>query len=162
MCVNSTVSLVYKPPSCNKKNNTVVHNWHTNTRPTPSLDKYRCLTTNTQCNRRCGKLWINPFVTSGTYIYIYIYIYIYVSPTYKKSFQVRWGNSIPTFLHAAIYLEVFLFRWTSQNAFSRETAVLYKWYSVQCCIAALHTVYDYTFELKCTTHVSVYAQLLWY
>jgi hypothetical protein len=32
-------------------------------------------------------------------------------PTYKESFQVRWGNSIPLFLHAAIYLEVYLFRW---------------------------------------------------
>jgi len=37
-------------------------------------------------------------------------------------FQVRWDNSIPLFLHAAIYLEVSLFCWTSQNAFSRETA----------------------------------------
>ena len=55
------------------------------------------------------------------------------------SYQVRWDNSIPLFLHVAIYLEVSLFRWTSQNAFSRETAV-YKWYCVQCCIAALHTV----------------------
>jgi hypothetical protein len=60
--------------------------------------------------------------------------------TYKESFQVRWDNSIPLFLHAAIYLEVSLFRWTSQNALSRETTVLYKWYCVQCCIAALHTV----------------------
>jgi hypothetical protein len=33
-----------------------------------------------------------------------------ISPTYKESFQVRWDNSIPLFLHAAIYLEVFLFR----------------------------------------------------
>jgi len=40
---------------------------------------------------------------------------------------------VPLFLHAAIYLEVSLFRWTSQNAFSRETPV-YKWYSVQCCM----------------------------
>ena len=60
-------------------------------------------------------------------------------PTYKESFQVRWGNTIPLFLHAAIYLEVPVFRWTSQNAFSSETAV-YKWYCVQCCITALHTV----------------------
>jgi len=44
-------------------------------------------------------------------------------PTYKESFQVRWDNSIPLFLHTAIYLEVSLFHWTSQNAFSRETAV---------------------------------------
>jgi len=45
---------------------------------------------------------------------------------------------MPLFLHAAIYREVSVFRWTSQNAFSRETAV-YKWYCVQCCYAALHT-----------------------
>jgi len=38
-------------------------------------------------------------------------------PTYKESFQVPWDNSIPLFLHAAIYLEVPLFRWTSQNVF---------------------------------------------
>jgi len=63
----------------------------------------------------------------------------HVCPPYKESFQVRWDNSIPLFLHAAIYLEVSLFLWTSQNAFPRETAV-YKWYCVQCCIAALHTV----------------------
>ena len=62
-----------------------------------------------------------------------------ICPTYKESFQARWDNSIPLFLHAAVYLEVSLFRWTNQNAFSRETAV-YKWYCVQCCIAALHTV----------------------
>jgi len=62
-----------------------------------------------------------------------------VCPTYKGSFQVRWNNNIPLFRHAAIYLEVSLFRWTSQNAFSRETA-MYKWYCVQCCIAALHTI----------------------
>jgi hypothetical protein len=30
----------------------------------------------------------------------------HVCPTYKESFQVRWDNSIPLFLHAAIYLEV--------------------------------------------------------
>ena len=63
----------------------------------------------------------------------------HICPTYKESFQVRWDNRIPLFLHTAIYLEVSLFRWTSQNAFSRETAV-YKWYCVQCCKAALHTV----------------------
>jgi hypothetical protein len=62
--------------------------------------------------------WFNPFVTSGTY---------YVPLT--KSFQVRWDNSIPLFLHTAIYLEVSLFRWTRQNALSCETAV-YK-----CCFA---------------------------
>jgi ABC-type phosphate transport system permease subunit len=44
----------------------------------------------------------------------------HVCPTYKESFQVRWGNSIPLFLHAAIYL----FRWTSQNAFSRVQMIL--------------------------------------
>jgi len=70
----------------------------------------------------------NPWVTSGTYM-----------PHLQRVFQVRWDNSVPLFLHAAIYLEVSLIRWTSQNAFSRETAV-YKWYCVQCCIAALHTV----------------------
>jgi len=41
----------------------------------------------------------SPFVTSGTYM-----------STYKESFQVRWDNSIPLFLHAVIYLEVSLFR----------------------------------------------------
>jgi len=63
----------------------------------------------------------------------------HICPTNKESFKVRWDNSIPLFLRAAIYVEVSLFRWTSQNAFSRETAV-YKWYCVQCCYAALHTV----------------------
>jgi hypothetical protein len=58
----------------------------------------------------------------------------------KRVFPVRWDNSIPLFLHAAIYLEVSLFRWTSEKRFSRETAVLYKWYCVQCCYAAFHTV----------------------
>jgi hypothetical protein len=53
-----------------------------------------------------------------------------ICPIYKESFQVRWDNSIPLLLHAAIYLEVSLFRWTSQNAFFREIAV-YKWYCVQ-------------------------------
>jgi hypothetical protein len=56
-----------------------------------------------------------------------------VYPTYKESFQVSWDNSIRLFLHAAIYLEVSLFCWTSQNVFSREKAV-YKWYCVQCCM----------------------------
>ena len=55
-------------------------------------------------------------------------------PTYKEALQVRWDNSIPLFLHAVIYLEVSLFHWTSQNAFSRETSV-YKWY----CCAMLHS-----------------------
>ena len=54
----------------------------------------------------------------------------HVCPTHKESFQVRWDSIIPLFLHAAICLEVSLFRWTSQNSFSRETAV-YKWYCVQ-------------------------------
>jgi hypothetical protein len=31
-------------------------------------------------------------------------------PTYKESFQVPWDNSIPLFLHDAVYLEVSLFR----------------------------------------------------
>jgi hypothetical protein len=66
----------------------------------------------------------------------------HILPTYKESFQVRWDNSIPLFLHAAIYLEVSLFRWTSQNAFSRETAVLYKWYCVQCCYDKIILLYD--------------------
>jgi hypothetical protein len=59
----------------------------------------------------------------------------HICPTYKESFQVRWDNGIALSLHAAMYLEVYLFRWTSQNAFSRETAVLYKWCCVQCCVA---------------------------
>ena len=29
----------------------------------------------------------------------------HIRPAYKESFQVRWDNSIPLFLHAAIYLE---------------------------------------------------------
>jgi hypothetical protein len=56
----------------------------------------------------------------------------HLCPTYKESFQVHWDNSISLFLHAATYLEVSLFRWTSRNAFPRETAV-YKWYCMQCC-----------------------------
>ena len=63
----------------------------------------------------------------------------HICPTYKESFQVCWDNSILLFLHAAIYLEVSLFCWTSQNAFSHKTAA-YKWYCVQCCFVALHTV----------------------
>jgi hypothetical protein len=46
-----------------------------------------------------NKKYFNPFVTSRTYI-----------PHLKESFQVRWDNSIPLCLHAAIYLEVSLFR----------------------------------------------------
>jgi len=60
----------------------------------------------------------------------------HICPTYKEPFQVRWDNSIALFLHAAIYLEVSLFRWTGRNAFSRETAV-YKWCCMQCCYAVL-------------------------
>jgi len=67
--------------------------------------------------------------------------------TYRDSFHCRWHNIIPLFLHPAIYLEVSLFRWTSQNAFSRKTAV-YKWYCVQCCIAALHTAVG----IRCPAH----------
>jgi len=55
---------------------------------------------------------LNPSVTSGTYI------------SHLQSFQVRWDNSIPLLLHAAIYLEVSLFRWTSQNAFPRVQMIL--------------------------------------
>jgi len=44
----------------------------------------------------------------------------------QRVFQICWDNSIPLYLHAAICLEVSLLRWTSKNAFSRETAV-YKW-----------------------------------
>jgi hypothetical protein len=60
----------------------------------------------------------------------------HICPTYKESFQVHWNNSIPLSLHAATYLEVSLFRWTSQNAFSHETA-MYKWYCVQCSYAEI-------------------------
>jgi len=59
-------------------------------------------------------------------------------PTYKESFQVLWDNSIPLFLHAAIYLEVSLFSWTSQNAFSRETAV-YKRYITRLFRGKMHS-----------------------
>jgi len=59
---------------------------------------------------------INHFVTSETYI----------CPTYKESFQVRWNNSIPLFVHAAIYLEVSLEQHCTQyhlyTAVSRENA----------------------------------------
>ena len=54
----------------------------------------------------------NPFVTSGTYV------------SHKESFQIRWDNSVPLLLHAAIHLEVSLFSWTSQNAFSRVQMTL--------------------------------------
>jgi len=61
---------------------------------------------------------VNSFVTSGTYM------------SHKESFQDHWDNCISLFLHAAIYLEVSLFRRTSRNAFSRET-VMHKCYCVQ-------------------------------
>ena len=64
---------------------------------------------------------VNPFVTGGTYM-----------SHLKESFQDHWDKSIPLFLHAAIYLEVSLFRWTSQNAFSSETAVC-KSFAMQNC-----------------------------
>jgi len=48
----------------------------------------------------------------------------HICRTYKESFQVHWDNSIPLFLHAAIYLEVSLFHWTSHNAFSRVQMIL--------------------------------------
>jgi len=67
------------------------------------------------------------FQTRIKKIWIFSWPEGHTCPTYKESFQVRWDNSIPLFLNAAIYLEVSLFRRTSQNAFSRETAV-YKWY----------------------------------
>jgi hypothetical protein len=48
----------------------------------------------------------------------------HICPTYNESFQVRWVNSIPLFLHAALkYLHS-----------------VYKWYCVQCYYATLHTV----------------------
>ena len=43
---------------------------------------------------------VNPFVTSGTYM----------SHLQRVFFQIRSDNSIPLFLHAAIYLEVSLYR----------------------------------------------------
>ena len=69
----------------------------------------------------------------------YYMVSINTSEWITLTFEARWDKSIPLFLHVAIYLEVSLFRWTSQNAFSRETA-MYKWYCVQCWIAALHTL----------------------
>jgi len=59
----------------------------------------------------------------------------HICSTYKESFQVRWDNNIPVFLHAAFYLEVSLFCSTSQNAFSRKTAALHTVSFVHCCFA---------------------------
>jgi hypothetical protein len=67
----------------------------------------------------------------------------HICPTYKEYFQVHCDDSIPLFLHAAIYLEVYLFRWTSQKEFSSETTV-YKWYCVQCCMQYCTQDYLYT------------------
>ena len=47
----------------------------------------------------------------------------HICPTLKESFQVRWDNGIPLFLHSAICLEVSLFRWTSQCIFPRNSRV---------------------------------------
>ena len=84
-----------------------------------------------------GKLCLNVCLTS--YVKTLLYVWPFRDqrdgcPTYKESFQVRWDNSIPLFLHASIYLEVSLFRWTSQNAFSHVQMIL-------CAMlhAALHT-----------------------
>jgi len=87
-------------------------------------------------------LWGDPkcALSLCTYILTLSWAAGHICPTYKESFQVRWDNSIPLFLHAAIYLEVSLIRWTSQNAFSRETAVD-KWYCAQCCIAERRIVH---------------------
>jgi len=57
---------------------------------------------------------VNPFVTSGTYM-----------SHLQRVSSIRWDKSIPLFLHDAIYLEVSLFRWTSQNAFSCVQMILY-------------------------------------
>jgi len=65
-------------------------------------------------------VFMNPFVTGGTYIC-----------HLKRVFSSPLGYQYPSF-SPCCHLEVSLFRWTSQNAFSRETAV-YKWYCVQCC-----------------------------
>jgi len=67
----------------------------------------------------------------------------HICPTYKEFFQISWGNSVPLFLHAAIYLEVSLCRRTSHNAFSRETAV-HKWCCVQCCMQHCTQYHLYT------------------
>ena len=79
-----------------------------------------------------SRIRVNPFLTSGTYM---SHPAGPICHTCKKSLQVRWDNNIPLFLHAAIYLEVSLFRWTSQNAFSHETAV----YNVLCAMLLCKT-----------------------
>ena len=75
----------------------------------------------------------------------------HIRPTYKGSFQVCWGNSIPLLLHAAVYLEVSLFHWNSQDAFSREIAMLQM---IQCAVlhAALHTVSFVTWLFRGKMH----------
>ena len=47
----------------------------------------------------------------------------------------------------------YLFRWSSQNAFSRETAVLYKWYCVQCCMQ--HCTQYHLYTGKCILTASL-------
>jgi hypothetical protein len=109
-------------------------------------------------------VFINPFVTGGTYVSLkkslfksagitvsHFFsmlpstLYLYFVEPVRMQFPAKQPCTYDTlcsaanFLRDAIYLEVSLFRWTSQNAFFRETAV-YKWDCVQCCIAALHTV----------------------
>jgi len=58
---------------------------------------------------------------------------VYV-PLTKSLFKSA-GKTVSHFFSVlpSIYLEVSLFRWTSQNAFFRETAV-YKWYCLQWCL----------------------------
>jgi len=72
----------------------------------------------------------------------------HIYPTYKESFQVHWDNSIPLSLHAAIYLEVSLFRWTNQNAFSPRNS------RVQMILCAmLHSSIAHI--IICTRHSSI-------
>jgi hypothetical protein len=70
----------------------------------------------------------------------------HICPTCKESFQVRLDNSIPLFLHAAIYLEVSLFRWTSQNAFSREQPCTN---DTVCSVAMQHCTLYHLYSGKC-------------
>ena len=95
-------------------------------------------------------IWINTNKTDYATCYLHTLTLSWpaghICPTYKQSLlQVHWNNSIPLLLHAAIYLEVCvsLFRWTSRNAFSRETA-MYKWYCVQCCMQHCTQYHLYT------------------
>ena len=134
--------------------------WRADNRDLPVIRKYICYGINTLKNKieiftpdmveidqyfgqTCGLLIQSRWTTRSWPVG-------HICPNYKESFQVCWDNSIPLFLHAAIYLEVSLFCWTSQNAFSHETA-MYKWYCVQSCIAALHTQVDGSMEKKWDT-----------